>query len=171
MKRNLFNTIKNFKLNYSEDVQYLLKQFDPLFNKYSRCLKDSEDAKGELILTFFKLISNMDLSKFTDENHILAFINTSIKNTFYSYLKKQYIESVKIQKFIQFKSNFYENLDSNIIFLDLISILPVESQEILKEKFLLDISNIKISELHKISKQTLNYRINSSLDILFKELV
>ncbi|MGL4874013.1 MAG: sigma-70 family RNA polymerase sigma factor [Sarcina sp.] len=170
MKKNLFNSIENFKLNKTEDVQYLLDKFDPLFNKYARYLKDSENAKGELVLTFFKLINNMDLSKFPDENHILSCINTSIKNKFYSSLKKQHSENLKLQKFIQFNSNFYEDFNSNIIFCDLISTLPIESQNILKEKFLLGLSNTKISKHHDISKQTLNYRINSSLHKISKIL-
>lgn len=170
MKKNLFNSIKNFKLNKTEDVQYLLDKFDPLFNKYSRYLKDSENAKGELVLTFFNLINNMDLSKFPDENHILSCINTSIKNTFCSSLKKQRSENLKLQKFIQFNSTFYEDFNSNLIFFDLISILSDEAQVILKEKFLSDIPNVRISESHNISPQTLRYRLDSSLNKISKTI-
>lgn len=99
--------------------------------------------KNKSIALFHKISKDKELVSFTSETDILDVINCEEKNDEYS----------------------------DIIFNDLISSLNPKQKKIIFYKFYLQLSDIEIAEIFKISRQALNKSQRAALKILRSELL
>ncbi|AVQ47648.1 hypothetical protein C7M60_18620 [Clostridium botulinum] len=120
MKNTLYSYVKNAKLGNKSSVEYLINKFEPLINKYSYRLIESEDGKSELILKLMRLVDKIPLDKkcFKEDKYIVSYIKISLKREYIYLYEKQKKLSLK-QNYLD-ENNEYSFDKSNVIFYDLI---------------------------------------------------
>ncbi|MBU5593383.1 sigma-70 family RNA polymerase sigma factor [Clostridium sp. MSJ-4] len=164
---NLYEKIKNCQCGNKEDILFVLNMFEPLLNKYSRLL-EYDDAKQELTLTLIKTLQKIPIHKknFKEDKYIISYIKKSIINRYVSLSKKL---TKKYTYEAEFDSNlmYFNDDDENIIELyDLLKDLTRVEKNIIVLKYLHNMSDVEIAELHNISRQAVNQTKNRALNKL-----
>lgn len=173
MKNNLFYHFNEAKNNDSKSIEYILQRFNPLILKYSNKLRNSEDSKSELTLHLLKTIHKIPLEQpnFKDDKFIIAYIKTSIKNHFcllYSNQKKY--DSI-VDSCVHNQQIEQDNINSNLIFYDLIKVLNPKEKIILEKKFLYNYTNTEIANSLNLSRQNIQICIKRALIKLKKNII
>lgn len=160
MPTDLFYEIKLFQKN-SNNFMDILPYFNSKINYLSYKLKYPE-AHTDLVIYLYELILKLDLYKLNDSEVILKYvkkclenksINLSYKINFY---KNNFIFNSNAEILdLMDKDNFSDEY-SNIIFNDLISLFKPKQKQILFYKFYLQLSDIEIAKILKISRQAVN---------------
>lgn len=170
MKNNLYSYVKNAKLGHKSSMEYLINKFEPLINKYSYRLIETEDAKSELTLKLIRLFNKIPLDRkcFKEDKYIVSYIKIS--------LKREYIYLYEEQKELSLKQNYlYENNEyffdkSNIIFYDLIKDLNNKEKYIFIKKYIYNFNSSEIARSLEVSRQnvyiTEKRAINKIIDTL-----
>ncbi|MCL2828379.1 MAG: sigma-70 family RNA polymerase sigma factor [Oscillospiraceae bacterium] len=87
----LSDTIRAVQNGDGESLLLLLKQFEPILNKYAWKLNlDYDDAKQEMLLVFIALINSMILSSLRDSSNkaLVSYIAKSVHNAYIHISKK-----------------------------------------------------------------------------------
>lgn len=132
---------------------------------------DIEDNKQELILAILNSIKMIPIEKqsFCNDGCIINYINRSIKNKKLEFLNK-YFKRYKIENQYEFDFNLIicneNNIDSQVIFEDLVSNLNENERNIIENKFLLEKSDVEIGHMLHISRQAVNKTKNRALNKL-----
>jgi len=145
--------VKNAKLGNKSSVEYLINKFEPLINKYSYRLIESEDGKSELILKLMRLVDKIPLDKkcFKEDKYIISYIKISLKREYIYLYEKQKKLSLK-QNYLD-ENNEYSFDKSNVIFYDLIKNLNNKEKYIFIKKYIYNFSSSEIARSLKISRQ------------------
>ncbi|AVQ51197.1 TPA: sigma-70 family RNA polymerase sigma factor [Clostridium botulinum] len=153
MKNTLYSYVKNAKLGNKSSVEYLINKFEPLINKYSYRLIESEDGKSELILKLMRLVDKIPLDKkcFKEDKYIVSYIKISLKREYIYLYEKQKKLSLK-QNYLD-ENNEYSFDKSNVIFYDLIKNLNNKEKYIFIKKYIYNFSSSEIARSLKISRQ------------------
>ncbi|MCW6077280.1 sigma-70 family RNA polymerase sigma factor [Clostridium sporogenes] len=153
MKNTLYSYVKNAKLGNKSSVEYLINKFEPLINKYSYRLIESEDGKSELILKLMRLVDKIPLDKkcFKEDKYIISYIKISLKREYIYLYEKQKKLSLK-QNYLD-ENNEYSFDKSNVIFYDLIKNLNNKEKYIFIKKYIYNFSSSEIARSLKISRQ------------------
>jgi len=88
----LFDTIQAAQNRDGESLLLLLKQFEPILNKYAWKLNlDYEDAKQEMTLAFIELIHSMKPTNFRNSSNkvLVPYIAKSVHNAYIHISKKK----------------------------------------------------------------------------------
>ncbi|WP_238916622.1 sigma-70 family RNA polymerase sigma factor [Clostridium sp. YIM B02555] len=160
MSVNLLFKIKNFN-NNSENFICILAHFNSKIKYLSYKLKYPE-AETDLIIYFYELIGKLNKNKFIEDEELIMYINKCLKNkSIYLSNKqnkdKQYLcftseaEILDVFNYVEMKDEY-----SDIRFNDLISSLNKRQKEIMFYKFYMQLSDIEIGKILKISRQTVN---------------
>lgn len=132
-------------------------------NKY-----DIEDNKQELILTIINSINVIPIENpsFYNDGCIINYINRAIKNKRLEFLNK-YFKKCTIESQYEFDFNLIiyneNNIDSDVIVEDLVSNLNENEKNVIKNKFLLEKSDVEIGHMLNISRQAVNKTKNRAL--------
>ncbi|BCZ45862.1 DNA-directed RNA polymerase sigma-70 factor [Clostridium gelidum] len=135
------------------------------------------EAETDLTIYLYELLKVIDEQKFNTDKDILMYINICLNNKSISLFHK----ISKDKESLSFTSDT-EILDiidcnekndeySDIIFNDLISSLNPRQKEIIFYKFYLQLSDIEIAKLFKISRQAVNKSQRAALKILRENLL
>ena len=175
MLTNLLQQIIIFQDNQKNFID-ILDYFNSQIKYLGYKLKYPE-AETDLIIYLYEFLKLIDQSKFETDKHLLMYINKCLKNKSISLFHKV----DKDDKLISFESeteildviNSQEKNDeySDIIFNDLISCLNPRQKKIIFYKFYLQLSDIEIAKLFKISRQAVNKAQRAALKILQSKLL
>lgn len=174
MPINLLKEIALFQ-NKSNNFIYILECFNSKINYLSYKLEYPE-AKTDFIIYLYELLKLINNKKFENDKDILMYINKCLENKSIALFNK----NVKAKGLISFTSetelldliNHEENNNeySDIIFNDLISLLKPRQKQIMFYKFYLQLSDIEIAKILKISRQAINKSEKVAFKILKTEL-
>ncbi|NRT92057.1 RNA polymerase sigma factor [Clostridium beijerinckii] len=159
------------KNNFMEILSY----FNPKIKYLSYKLKYSE-AETDLIIFLYELIAKIKLYKFVSSADALRYIKRCLRN---QAIKLSYKVN-RDKNFLIFNSDheslesFNENNSSNdysdVFFNDLISSLKPRQKQIVYYKFHMQLSDIEIGKILKISRQSVNKSKRVSLNLLKTKL-
>lgn len=174
MPTDLFKKITLFQ-DKSNNFMDIFPYFNSKINYLSYKLKYPE-ASTDLTIFLYELVLKLDLHKLIDDEAILKYIkkclqNNSIKLSYKINFDKNHIifnSDTEILDLID-KDNFSDEY-SNILFDDLISILNPKQKQIMFYRFYLQLSDIEITKILKISRQAINKAERVALKILRTEL-
>ncbi len=156
----LIDELGTFQKN-QENFMEILVYFNSKIKYLSYKLKYPE-AETDLIIYLYEVLKLINEKRFTVDKDLLNYINKCLKNR-----TAALFNSINREKnFLSFTSKV-ETLDvlncedendeySDIIFNDLISSLSPRQREIIFYKFYLQLSDIEIANLLKISRQAVN---------------
>ncbi len=156
----LIDELRTFQKN-QENFMEILVYFNSKIKYLSYKLKYPE-AETDLIIYLYEVLKLIDEQRFNSDKDLLNYINKCLKNR-----TAALFNSISREKeFLSFTSEV-ETLDvlncedendeySDIIFNDLISSLSPRQREIIFYKFYLQLSDIEIANLLKISRQAVN---------------
>lgn len=171
----LISKIETFHKN-QECFSDVLTYFNSKIKYLSYKLKYPE-AETDLVIYLYELLKLIDGHKFNTDNEFIMYINKCLKNKSISLFHKV----AKDKEHLSFSSeteildaiNCEEKNDeySDIIFNDLISSLNPRHKKIIFYKFYLQLSDIEIAELFKISRQAVNKAQRMALKILKAKLL
>ncbi|MGL4731667.1 MAG: sigma-70 family RNA polymerase sigma factor [Clostridium sp.] len=156
---NLYKNIIDFKRGNADAVVEIIKMFDPLLNKLAR-QSSCCDIKSELTLFMIELISKFPTGNknLYYDKYIISYISKSIKHK-YIHLNKKVCKQVLNES--ELDLNILENkkVENNLdmfLFKELIKPLTQKEQEVLTYKYAFNYSDIEISDLFNISRQSVN---------------
>ena len=173
MKHSLFYHFDKAKKNDTNSINYILKKFNPLILKYANKLDDHEDAKSEFTLQLLHIIQKIPLEKsnFKDDKFIIAYIKTSIKNHFCLLYSNQKKYNSIVNSCVYDQKIKQCNINSNLIFYDLIKVLNPKEKIILEQKFLYNYTNTEIANSLNLSRQNIQICIKRALIKLKKNII
>ncbi|EHJ00477.1 RNA polymerase sigma factor, sigma-70 family [Clostridium sp. DL-VIII] len=171
----LLSNIKTFH-NNQEVFGDILTHFTSKIKYLSYKLKYPE-AETDLIIYLYELLKVIDEQKFNTDKDILMYIYKCLNNKSISLFHK----IAKDKESMTFTSEA-ETLDvidcnekddeySDIVFNDLISSLNPKQKELMFYKFYLQLSDIEIAKLFKITRQAVNKSLRKALETLRQELL
>lgn len=168
MNNNLYNYVKSSKLGDKSSIEYLINKFEPLINKYSYRLIESEDGKSELILKLIRLINKMplDTQYFREDKYIVSYIKISLRREYIYLYKKQ--KKLALNQIYLHENNEYSFDESNIIFYDLIKNLNHKEKYILIKKYIYNFNSSEIASNLRISRQNAYITEKRALKKIFK---
>lgn len=163
---------------FQDDKQNFMEILDS-FNfkiKYLSYKLKYPEAETDLIIYLFELLKSLDLKKFETDQDLKMYINRCLKNKSIKLFNK----IVKGNECISFTSETemldgidYENRNdeySDIMFADLISSLRPKQKETIFYKFYLQLSDIEIAKIFKISRQAVHKTQRLALENLKMQL-
>lgn len=166
----LIDELRTFQ-NNQENFMEILVYFNSKIKYLSYKLKYPE-AETDLIIYLYEVLKSINEQRFNTDKDLLNYINKCLKNKSISLFNRM----SKEKEFLNFTSeieildilNCEENNDehSDIMFNDLISSLSPRQKKIIFYKFYLQLSDIEIANLLKISRQAVNKAQRSALKIL-----
>ncbi|EPY2275259.1 sigma-70 family RNA polymerase sigma factor [Clostridium sporogenes] len=170
MKNNLYNCVKTAKLNDKSSMEYLIKRFEPLINKYAYKLIESEDGKSELTLKLIRLINKMPLYKecFKKDKYIVSYIKISLKRE-YIYLYEKQKKLALNQSYLEENTKYFFD-NSNIIFYDLIKSLNNKEKYIFITKYIHNFNSSEIAKSLKLSRQNVYITEKRAINKILKTL-
>lgn len=156
---NLYKNIIDFKRGNADAVVEIIKMFDPLLNKLAR-QSSCCDIKSELTLFMVELISKFPTGNknLYYDKYIISYISKSIKHKYIELNKKvckQVLNESELDLNILENKEVENNLDM-FLFKELIKPLTQKEQEVLTYKYAFNYSDIEISDLFNISRQSVN---------------
>lgn len=159
----------------SNNFMDILSYFNSKINYLSYKLRYPE-ASTDLTIYLYQLIPKLDLRKLIDDETISKYVkkcleNKSIKLSYKINFDKNHIifnSDTEILDLMD-KDNFSDEY-SNILFDDLISLLKPNQKQIMFFKFYLQLSDIEIAKILKISRQAIHKTQIVALKILKTEL-
>lgn len=152
--KNLSIELVKAKNGNEESKLYFLEKFKPLLNKYARLAK-TEDGLHEL--TLYMLITINVMPKLNTDEQIVSYLSTAIRNYSYKIVKNHeilYFNDILIESDIKDENNAYNEIDDALFFDSILSRLTPKQATIIYELFVTGTSDKKISEMLKISKQS-----------------
>ncbi|NRT79931.1 RNA polymerase sigma factor [Clostridium beijerinckii] len=158
------------KNNFMEILSY----FNPKIKYLSYKLKYSE-AEIDLIIFLYELIAKINLYKFVSSTDALRYIKRCLRNqaiglSYKVNRDKNFLifnsDDESLESFNKNNSNDY----SDIFFNDLISSLKPRQKQIVYYKFYMQLSDIEIGKILKISRQSVNTSKRVSLNLLKTKL-
>ncbi|BCZ49294.1 DNA-directed RNA polymerase sigma-70 factor [Clostridium gelidum] len=170
MPTNLLQQITIFQ-NNQENFIDILAYFKSKIKYLSYKLKYPE-AETDLIIYLYEFLNLINPKKFETDKDLSMYINKCIKNKsialFHKVDKDKTLMIFTSETEILDVINCEEKNDeySDIIFNDLISSLSPKQRKIIFYKFYLQLSDIEIAEMFKISRQA----VNKTQRIAFKNL-
>lgn len=171
----LLSNIKTFHKN--QEV------FGDIFTHFSSKIKylnyklKYPEAETDLTIYLYELLKVIDEQKFNTDKDILMYINKCLNNKSISLFHQ--IAKDKESMCFTSDTEILDVIDCNekndeysdILFKDLISCLNLRQKEIMFYKFYLQLSDIEIARLLKISRQAVNKAQRAALKILRQELL
>lgn len=133
----------------------LHEKFKPLLLKYASFLGMNIE---EIISEFDLLIIKIDKANLIDDIKILSYIKTSFKN----------LQRVEQKQFVFNYENQEANLNSNVIFFDLIKDLDEKEQEFLMLRFIEGYTFSDIGKKYDVTRQAVQQRFKYILKKLKK---
>ena len=171
----LLYEIKKFH-NNEENFNNILTYFSSKIKYLSYKLKYPE-AETDLIIYLYELLKLINEHKFNTDKDLLMYVNKCLNNKSISLFHKV----DKDKELVHFTSetemldaiNCEEKIDeySDIIFNDLISSLNPRQKKIIFYKFYMQLSDIEIAKIFKISRQAVNKTQRAAFKILKAELL
>lgn len=154
---NLINQIKQNNLDaLNEFLEYHKNTINICIRKFSLDFDTILDKVFDIIINK-KNIRNVD-----------SYLYSILRNYAYSLYKSKNKEKILNSKYS--KSDLYNNLKSDLYFLNLINCLDKNSQNILILKFINGYTIREISRLTGIPKSTVDYKLKKSYTILSDKL-
>lgn len=154
--------------NYKDDILKLISQFDPLISKYARFL-NYEDNKQDLILAFIKMLYKIPTydENIAQDKYIIGYINRTIINAYITLSQKRnrllYHELPSTD--LNDSGYSYETgIEDKLCLEKLLDFLTYREKEILVLKYIKGYSDIEISKLHKVSRQSVNKTKNRAIN-------
>lgn len=170
---NLYQVIERCKEGSEEHILYILNEFDPLINKYARCL-EYDDTKQELILAFIETIHKIPIHKeiFKEDKYIISYIEKSIIYKYLAISKKQ----SKIKKY-SYEYDFDFDLvadkreENSLELEDLLKVLTHREGNVIVSKYIHKMTDVEIGEINNISRQAVNQAKNRAIDKLREYII
>lgn len=171
----LLSEIETFHKN-NEIFSDILTYFSSKI-KYLSYKLNYPEAETDLIIYLYELLKLVDNHKFNTDKDLLMYINKCLKNKSIALFHK--IAKDKESMIFTSETEILDviNCDakdegySDVIFNDLISSLNPRQKEIIFYKFYLQLSDIEIAKLFKISRQAVNKAQRAALRILKVKLL
>lgn len=168
MATSLIEQFSAAQQNNQMELQALIKQFEPLLQKYAYQL-EYEDGKSDLVVFMIKFIQTVNLNKFEADAQLTAYLKVSVKHEFYHLLKKyrkrlyseQPTEHKDLEK-LQQNATIDANSDFNID-ISWPKKFTKKEQDILYLHYGLDYSIAEIATMQHISRQAVNQLKNRAL--------
>ena len=148
----------------------LIEVFRPTISKYTRWL-NYDTAETDLIISFIETVYGIDSfrAKNFSEGQIVAYLSRSIKNTAIdlhrSYLRDIHNQAIHEEYILEDHYPYF----SAIYFDEMLKDLTSLQRFVIKCKFLMDLSDIEISQALKTSRQSVNRIYNRALKKLRKQ--
>lgn len=171
----LISKIETFHKN-QEIFSDILTYFNSKI-KYLSYKLNYPEAETDLIIYLYEFLKLIDNNKFNTDKDVLMYINKCLKNKsialFHKIAKDKELMTFTSETEILDVINCETKDDeySDIIFNDLISSLNPRQKEIIFYKFYLQLSDIEIAKLFKISRQAVNKAQRAALRILKVKLL
>lgn len=147
--------IKSAANNNYDALNKLHEKFKPLLLKYASFLCMNIE---EIMSEFDLLIMKIDKANLIDDIKILSYIKTSFKN----------LQRVEQKQFVFNYENQEANLNSNVIFFDLIKDLDEKEQEFLMLRFIEGYTFSDIGKKYDVTRQAVQQRFKYILKKLKK---
>lgn len=160
MDKNLLQKIIRFQRN-QDNFMEILSHFNLKIKYLSHMLKYPE-AETDLIIYLYELLRSPKLKTFENDKELLAYISKCLKNKSIALFHKiskdreriNFTEETELLDVMNFKEKRDEY--SDVMFRDLISSLKPRQKQITFYKFYLQLSDVEIAEIFKISRQAVN---------------
>lgn len=170
----LYSLIKLSQTNDRDALMEIIIKFKPLICKLSRKLQ-YEEAETDVTIMFIELLKHLDLNKFNleDEGKLVSYIticmNSKTIDLFRKHIKND-IESIQIDTDILSDKLIDDSIVDALCFKEILTMpsLTEMQKNILKQKFLLDKSDIEIANELNISRQSVNRTLNRGLQNIKK---
>lgn len=157
----------------SQQMEILLRKFEPLVRKYARRIHKLEidDAMQEMSLAFLQLIRKMDLSKFSGpdaDKLFLAYLRRAMETRFLDIVKQQ--ENTIIIAFDEVANQDQEDeslsLEDRLELREMLGGLTDVQQKVIIAKYLDGYSDAEIAARLHISRQAVNRAKNRAIAYL-----
>lgn len=175
MGTSLLQDIIRFQI-YHDNFMEILLCFNSKIKYLSYKLKYPE-AETDLLIHLYELIDIINTKKFEKDKSLLAYINKCLENKSITLFNKifkdkesmNFTEEIELLDAINCKEKNDEY--SDIMFKDLISSLNPKQKQITFYKFYLQLSDIEIGKILKISRQAVNKTQRAALSNLKTKLL
>lgn len=175
MGTSLLQDIIRFQI-YHDNFMEILPCFNSKIKYLSYKLKYPE-AETDLLIHLYELIDIINTKKFEKDKSLLAYINKCLENKSITLFNKifkdkesmNFTEEIELLDAINCKEKNDEY--SDIMFKDLISSLNPKQKQITFYKFYLQLSDIEIGKILKISRQAVNKTQRAALSNLKTKLL
>lgn len=160
-------------------MEYIINKFEILIDRYKMSfLKeiyfnkyDIEDNKQDLIVSLINIVNKIPIEypQFENEgclvNYIYKAILNSRKDMYINKNIKRYLsESQCLSSMVELKDKcFIEDVESNVVFEDMLTYLTEKEKKVIKYKFLNNNSETEIAKILKISRKSVNKMKNRAL--------
>lgn len=164
---SLLDLLTLFKYD-SENFLDIINYFHPKLTYCSYKLKYPE-AYTDLIIYLYELIKKINLDKFKIDSEASKYIHICLNNKcnqLYKVIYKKTDYNALNLDSVDFNIDDDINYFSDTTFYDLISKLPKKQRIILYMRFYLQYSDIEISDILKISRQSVNKCKRQALNLL-----
>ncbi|AGX44697.1 sigma-70 family RNA polymerase sigma factor [Clostridium saccharobutylicum] len=175
MITKLLEKAKMFQKN-QKNFNEILYYFNSTIKYIGYKLKYPE-AESDLIIYLHQLLRRLNLNRFKEDKDLLAFINKCLKNRsitlFYNNAKEKERINLISETEVLDSMNYEEKNDeySDVFFMDLISSLNPKQKQITFCKYYLQLSDIEIAKMFKMSRQGVNQAKRLALKKLKVELL
>lgn len=171
---NLYNVIKSFTNGNPDDLLKVIEFFDPLLKSLHN-KSSSTETYSELILFLMELLNKLPLHKeiLKENKYLISYISKSLKNYYIKLNKKSYklYDSEFSTDLIYLYDECNEYNDFNYtIFKDLLNELTDLERQIIIYKYVHLYSDIEISKLRNVSRQSV-YKTHKRALKKLKEII
>lgn len=167
-------------------MEYIINKFEGLLNSAKMSFNqnrffnnyDIEDNKQDLVMSLLNIVNRIPVENpgFRNDGCLVNYIYKSIINSKKSMyinknIQKDFIVSKYLSNMVEFKDEYYKkDIESEIFIRDLLKVLTEKEKLIIEYEFLEGKSEREISEILKISRQSVNKTKNRALKKL-KEVI
>lgn len=160
-------------------MEYIINKFEGLINSSKMSFDqnrffnsyDIEDNKQDLVMNLLNIVKRIPIENpgFRNEGCLVNYIYKSIKNSRrYMYanknIQKDFIMNKYLSSMVEFGDEYYTtDIESEIFIRDLLKVLTEKEKLIIEYEFLEGKSEREISEILKISRQSVNKTKNRAL--------
>jgi len=168
----LYEIFKKAQNGDESEKLKICKKFLPCIKSFGRKLF-YEDAETDLTIFLLEFIATVDIEKFKDrcDGEITNYVYFSLKSKYLNLLKQKINKRVDEFFLINEPMYFdrYENIEREHIS-KLLKILNKKQQQIIVGRYIDGLSDIRLAEMFKISRQAVYKEKKKALELLKAEL-